>query len=317
MFRNNKYPSFIEHINCLLANGGLGDILCALPAVNFIHNTYPYVKLHVWVPDFMLDFCKNVLPKELIIRDFSTGKKKYNENLTGISCQWLPQCTSLRKHPVEHSYIVMCDMIPNNEQKSYLKFDSSKVNISKFKLPEKYVVIPLGHTAKPKEFRTDLINSISDYVLSNGYTPVYVGKEQDTTGVDGIDLKAVLQPIDYIKGINLCNKTSLIELAAIIDKAALVIGMDGGTIHLAGFTDTPIIAAYTFIRASQGMPYRNGSQEYKSHIIEPPSSLECRGCQSKWAYLYDHDYRNCFYDDYKCVEDLSFEQFKEGIDKFI
>lgn len=316
MFRENEAPKRKVAVNCTITDGGMGDLLCYLVTVNYIVTELPYIDLYIWVPDYLLEFAKNVLPKTAKVYNYTTAKTKYNAKLIGISTSWKAQHTPMRIHPVDFSNHALIDGDLPLEKKNYLKFNNKDVNLSQFNLPEKYVAISVGSTSQVKEMSPELLDKISDYVLSKGYTPVYLGKSLAETGAGG-GITAKLAEIDYSKGIKLIDRTSLVETAAIIAKARAFIGMEGGLTHLAGFTDVPMVLGYTFIDPKVNSPIRNNQIGYNCYFVTPEESLGCRYCQTRIALLYEHDFRNCVYKDYLCVKQLTFDKWKEQIDKCI
>ncbi len=307
MFRNNEYPEHTENVNILLSNSGMGDCLCSLIPIDYIKKNIPYINPLVWTPDYLVEFAKHVLPKGTVVRSYSQANKKYNAKLTAVSNRWDKGISAMRIHPVDHAYMFFLDMLPSMKDKNYLKIRPEEIDISKFNLPEKYIVIPVGSTAKPKELSNHIINNISKYALIKGYKPIYLGFKEN-------HLKSTLADIDYTMGIDLTEKTSVLEASAIMANSKCVIGMDGGLIHLAAFSNVPIIASYTFVNPELIMPIRNGIIGYNMYTITPSEDLECRFCQSNWLMMYDYDFVECKYEDYLCSVNLKFEQFKEKMD---
>lgn len=317
MFRelppNTKTP-----VNCTLANGGIGDLLASLMTVNYIINKAPWINLLIWCPNYLKDFAKHVLPKDSIIRNYTEAEKKYDANKLGISTQWKGQHTPMRTQPVRYAFHVLCDYSPTIEETSYLKIRPEEINISQFDLPEKYIAIQAAYTEQVKTMPVETFNKITDYILEKGYTPVYLGKSLSESGKQNINVKAsIISGYNLSKGINLVDKTDLLQTAAIISKSKALVCMDGGLLHLGGFTDTPIIAGVTFVNAKQVAPIRDGIEGKNCYFVEPDDSLKCKGCQSNWTLLYNHDFRNCYYKDYACVSHMKYEKFKEQLDKVI
>lgn len=308
---NARYP-----INCLIAENGMGDLLCSLVAVDHILHNCPWINLLIWVPDYLKEFAKHVLPKGSTVRNFTEAKKKYDNTKYGITTKWQSQRhTPMRTHPVKYAYHVLADYSPTEQEMSYLKIRPSEIDISHFNLPAKYVVLPGASTELVKAMPVATLNSLSDYILSKGYMPVFLGRTENPTGVEGIAGRAEIQEgYDFSKGINLVNKTTVLESAAIIAGAKLYIGMDGGITHLAGFTDTPIVAGYTFVKPEVMLPVRDGVFGKNVYAIEPDASLGCRGCQTNWTLFMEHDFRDCYYKDYLCQKQITFIKFKKTIE---
>ncbi len=320
MFRSKgDEPKHKTTMNCLIAEAGMGDLLCSLPAINHIQLNCSWINLLVWCPDYLIAFFKHVLPKGTIVRGFTEAVKKYDGTKYGVTTKWevqgVTRTTPMRTHPVIYSYGVLCDYFPTIEEMSYLKIRPDEIDTSKFGLPPKYAVLPAASTERVKTIPKETIDKLSDYIISKGYTPVYLGKTENDSGYEDMIYKADAQDYDFSKGINLLNKTNILESAAILAGAKLYIGIDSGLTHLAGFTDVPIVSYYSFVKAVQLVPIRDGIVAHNVYPIE--TKLACGGCQTKWIHLVK-DFRDCYYDDYKCVskEECSFEVFKEKIEKF-
>lgn len=304
-------------LNCLIADGGVGDLIASLVAVDYILKNYKWVDLLIWVPDYLKDFAKNVLPGNANIFNFTTASNKYNNKLPGVSTKWVSQHTPMKTHPVDYAFHMLCDEHVDYKDKNYLKVKFDKVNINKFNLPDKYVVFPVGASARTKELPVEVVNKLSSYVKDKGFTPVFVGKSEESVGYGDIKMEAKLLKVDTSLGLDLTNQTNLLELAKIIQNSAAVCGMDGGVMHLAGCTDAKIVVGFTFVRPEQIMPIRNDQLGYNCYPIGQPESLKCRYCQSKMNYVYDHDFRNCYYDDYQCVKNLTADKFIEQLEKIL
>lgn len=316
MFRENsdKNPP-LENIQYLMHSAGMGDNIASLTVIKYIVETFNHVNLICYVPDYLENFARHVLPKKTTVRNFTIGRTKYNEKMTSISNQWKVH-TAMKTHPIDHAAHMLLDKNIPMANKNYCSIRPNEIDISHFNLPKKYVCINVGATAKPKELSPDIINTISVYCLSMGYTPIYLGKKASSIGYKGKKLVADLLDIDYTKGIDLTEKTNLLEAAAIISGAKCLVGMEGGLTHLAGCTNTHIIASYTFVDPSIMAPIRNDIIGDNMTIITPPASLSCRFCQTNMSFVY-HDFRECFYEDFKCTRDLKSDSFIEALEKIL
>jgi len=90
----------------------------------------------------------------------------------------------------------------------------------------------------------------------------------------GIKDYSIIQSItSSMKGraINFAGKTTLTELAALYEKAALVISTDTGPMHLAVATGTPVVALF-----GPTAPWRTGPYGPGHHVIK--AELECSPC---------------------------------------
>lgn len=73
------------------------------------------------------------------------------------------------------------------------------------------------------------------------------------------------------KHLNLCGRISLMELAALLERASLFVGNDSGTMHLASATRTPTVALFGPTDPARTGPYNPRARVLRSH-------LECMPC---------------------------------------
>ena len=189
------------------------------------------------------------------------------------------------------------------EYKNYVKYIPTPVG--NFGLPDKYVVIQTTYRDIKKSISPDNLKAIIEHLHNIGYMPVLVGNNKfslrndhnmsyENTSVDVTD-----------KCIDLINKTSLKELLWIIHNSKLVIGADGGILHLAGMTDVPILGQYTITHPLLVMPIRNNVVGYKCESVVP--DLRCTGCL--------HTDSIC--GDLKCVTNVKPDDFINKIDALL
>lgn len=265
----------------------------------------------------MKDFAKLCLPT-MSVRNYTEAKTKYDGGKPGITTQWRGQHTPMRTHPVYYSFHQMADCHPTINQMNYLKPDLTKVKIDRFNLPEQYVVLQGAYTEIVKTMPATTFNTLKQYFLDSGLKVVCLGKTVNYTGYADIASKAKVDVnYDFNGTINLIDKTQLTESAKIIAGAKLFVGMDGGLVHLAGHTDVPIVAGFTFASPEHLMPIRNNEIGYKTYPIVPSEKLGCRFCQTKGVLYFDHDFRDCLYgpNDYTCTKQMDAGSFISQIEK--
>lgn len=299
-----------------------------MPVIKYIKDKYPHCIIHLWIPDYYLDFAKNLLPNT-IIKPFSKAAKEYNPTSLGRKTSSL-QHTNMKTHLVDNAFHILVDKAVEIEYKNYLPLNLNKISITKFSLPEKYVVVATGFTAEVREFPPIAVNSVVDYIIKKGYTPVFLGSTVTKIGVDKVSnhhspdiLGNFNKEIDYSKGIDLRNKTSLLESGKIIAGAKTIVGVDCGLLHVAGCTNIPIVGAFTTVEPKFRMPYRGNELGKDFYPIVPDESLECRFCQTNWEFLYEHDYRTCYYKEQKldteiqCVKQITTIKFINELEKIL
>jgi ADP-heptose:LPS heptosyltransferase len=317
MYRESQYPI---SINILFDQGGIGDLVAWLPPLKFIYNEHQHVRVHVWVPDFFFDFAKNSLKgTEKRITLYKLSNQLHLLSRTNQTYSFKMQnYHNLGAHMTEHAFEIICHNKPDNKSHlNYLSLDLSKTDVSRFYLPEKYVILTTGFTAHVREFLPEHVNKISQYVLSKGYTPVFLGKQTTNTGIKHVIKGNFNDEIDFSIGVNLIDKTNLFECVSICSSARAVVGLDNGILHLAGCTDVPIVGGFTTVNPVHRMPYRHNVLGWQYYPVVPPASLKCRFCQSNWQFTNNHDFTKCYYEDYKCLKELSAELYIEQLEKIL
>lgn len=276
--------------NLILTDGGMGDLICELVAVDYLINRNTDIKIEVWVPDNILSFARHVVPKAKIF-PFSYAGNRFKEGTPGRTTQWFEHGhTPMRIHPVDYGFHMLADRhIYDINHKNYLQIRPNEIDISAFDLPEKYVCIVATAAEECKAMPKATLNGIAAYISKLGYTPVFLGREKALCGYKDFAVKATVIDADYSVGLNLINQTETLEAAGIIAGAKAIVGMDSGLIHVAGFTDTWIIAGYSLVDPIHVAPIRNGSQTYRFEKVEPDEHpakyIQTRDC------FYEGDYR--------------------------
>lgn len=323
MYREPQYPTFI---NVLFDQGGIGDLIAWLPPLKFIFTEHQHVRINVWVPDFFHDLTKRALKgteKRITIYKLSNQLHFLNRKYQTYSFK-MQNYTNLGAHMTEHAFEIICHTKPDNKNHlNYVSFDLTYVDIAKFNLPKKYVILTTGFTAPVREFLPEYINEISQYIVSKGYTPVFLGKHSTNTGIKHVIKGNFSNEIDFSVGIDLIDKTTLIECVKICEESHGVVGLDNGILHLAGCTDVPIVGGFTTVNPNHRMPYRHGVLGWQYFPVVPPESLKCKFCQSNWQFTNGHDFTKCFYlenkqdTEIKCLKELKAGLYIEQLEKIL
>ena len=102
-----------------------------------------------------------------------------------------------------------------------------------------YVVIHAGANWDLKQWPKERFVPIVRYLDSQGINAVLVGtlKEKDL-------IESILSEARVANAISLCGKTSILELAALMERACLVLSGDSGPIHIAAGVGVPLIALF-------------------------------------------------------------------------
>lgn len=304
----------IERFDIRFEKGGMGDSIARLPAVRYVAR-YEHIKsIRLFVQDYFVDFATYLL-NDSKIKVFGLGEmeRELTERPSNFG-SW-SDCTihtTLRTHLTDHAFHTICDCQPiDPDAKLYLKVRYDLPNPLSLK-PGSYVVITTGFTAPVREWPAEEVNKVSAWCISKGLTPVFLGKNEVSFLGEHKTQAYFSEKVDFSQGIDLINKTNLLDAAAIIRDALAIVGVDNGLLHVAGCTETPIVAGYTTVDPDHRVPYRLYGMTY---TIEPRS--ECSYCQTKMQFVYNNDFRLCYYNDYQCIKTMNGERFIEKLERIL
>lgn len=329
MYRDNKQLlSDLRH-NFVLNNAALGDMITSLPAIVYARQrNHPDLKLRVWAPAWQHELIAHLLKPygEFEIKDYATFpfknlERKASEDWGGgpvsINSFLYNNHTRNRINMVDFAFGCLIDSAPeNNNERAYPVL----APLGPRTIEGGYVVFPTNATSENKMFRASVMRPVLEWCLAKGYTPVLVGTKTSHTHVQA---EGKMKPVPVTSEAHLISaellarcldmreKTTLLELRDICGYAKAVVGVDGGTIHLAGTTMAPIVYALTTTHPKHRFIVRLGSPHFQIRYVMP-RDLECAGCQSNWL-LTHHDFRFCAYDDNKCTYQLHPDDFTTAL----
>lgn len=329
MYRNGQQVLTHKEHRFILTHGALGDMICSLPAI--IHArlaTNEVMKLVVYVPPWQHDLIEYLLKPygAFDVRDINEvplGHKERIEKWGGEASNSMNAAvanthTRNRVHMVDYAFNFLIDARPENmAQRSY----PTLAPLGSAKILGRYIVFPIGATSDNKLFRASVMQPIMEWALEQHYQPVIVGTKVSHThaemGSGQIEKLVIRDQADLLpksitdRCVDMREKTTLLELRDILGHAAAVVGVDGGTLHLAGTTDVPIVFASGTTLPKHRYIARKGDPNYKIRYVGP-RDLECAGCQSNWQ-MTRWDFRECAYGDNKCMELLHPDDFINGL----
>ena len=297
-----------------------GDSICRMTAVKYLLETQKHLNIHLWLPDYFIPVAKNLVP-QADIHSFKE-KDKYIHNIPGRTSDESVH-TLLATHLIDQAFHVLVDQQVDIKYKNYIPLNLKPISINKFNLPNKYVVVTTGFTADVREMTPATINTVVDFILSKNYKVVFLGKRQTITGTHHIIKGEFKSEVDYSKGINLIDKTDLLEAGKIIAGARAIVGLDNGLLHIAGCTSTAIVAGFTSVKPEHRAPIRNNEYGWNFYPVVPPESLACRFCQSNWAHVYDVNFTKCYYKEnnfdteIQCVKQLTGDLYIKELEKIL
>lgn len=290
--------------------GGIGDFIYWTMAIKWAIENHPWIQGKIIVPEVLLPLMKvwfkEYEPRFSVRTQVIKGlpmitPKPGNPNACGF-------------HLLDMGFMYFCNQGVPSGWRRMPEINGDEVDISRYRLPEKYVVLTTGATARNREMRHDAVNEVARWVLDQGMTPVFLGKRViDVSNNHTCKFSGL---IDYKLGMDLREKTSTLEAACIMAHAKAVVGLDNGLLHLAACSMVPIVFAVTIAEVKYREPYRR--EGARTAMITPPESVECQGCMSKFRYLKDDDdARKCYFDTYDCTKSLTGEVFIEALKRLL
>lgn len=320
-FRNETVTSR-KDINFGLYVGAVGDYICHSVALKWIMDTQPHVRGTIYSPDYFLEIPKRIFHGKNGWRVFD--RNELTQDVIKKNPTYIPSHESVLNgtgaHLVDLGFIYFANLhhAPDNCYYPDLDLDSIKIDTKVLsqhvRLPERYAVLTPGATDLNRQMPPSLFNKIQDHLITQDITPVYLGKAfmtkcHTTKFHEGYDLS---------KGINLIEKTSLLQAAKVLDGAVLTVGLDNGLLHLAACTKVPIIFGYNVIGPMYRRP-RRPPHLVTIDIYPDKVELPCTFCMSDMRYFFGHDFKHCIYKDEKCLSwfDEHPELWIEAVDKVL
>lgn len=325
MYRDGKELRTQDHVNFILNHGAIGDMIASLPAIRWARQNHtPDMTMAAWVAPYQVELVRHLIGQPGLdvqpISDFKAVLEKGSDKYAGpavMNSTFKDQVTRNRTDLVAYSYMTLLDR--QIEDVSELNYVSAPLGPQK--IGGDYVVIPVGSTNEASVFHAHVMGPYLEWLLARGLRPVLVGKR----GKSEIKMLSAgkhhelvvsdkvneLSPDLFGRCLDLRNKTTLLELRDILGHARLVAGVDGGTLHLAGTTDVPIVYACTRVDPKhRGITRDDEPNKHLVHVT--PRDLECAGCQSNWTLMFKFNFAQCGYDDYACTKLLHPDDFIEA-----
>jgi len=152
---------------------------------------------------------------------------------------------------------------------------------------KKPVGINCGSVWNTKKWPAEKFAAVADNLKERGYTPVIIGSEQDREDTERLKASAKHEHID------MCGKTELKELPALISNFKYLITNDSGPMHIAAATDVPCVAIFGPTVKELGFtPYDEKS------LVAEIEGLSCRPCGK-------HGGHKCPKGHFRCMEEIT------------
>ena len=283
----------------------MGDVIASAPIVKWaIENLHPPgVEYTVLVYPQFQDFFEFV-PKERMKPYGIKHEFPLNYMLRYLNTLGLPagtaRNTSMRMHLSQFASLKLTDRLINPEFMSYLPLREVPIDHLGVDL-SRAVLIVVTHRDEVRQWPKESVTATVEWLLENNYQPVYIGKIDNDPFWKDSPLKATFDP--PAGGLDLRNKTSILELATLMKHSRAVMGVDSGPIHLAATTEVPIICGYTTVAPEHRIPLR---KKGKFFAISP--NIGCQFCQSFTNMNY-HDYGKCYLETIECCSKMTADKF--------
>jgi len=237
---------------------GLGDLICATPAIKKISEAYetkvlviskmpevfknnPHVEKSVKVSSIDMQYVKD----NYIVHNsfYNVGKK----NERGV--EYKHNTIDIRQfHAINLGF-----MLGNDEMECFYLPTSE----CSFEIPKKpYILIHPVSTWPSRTWSAENWMNLTKELNDKGYDVVSIGKDSSETGFFNVQ-KPVFN-FEIEKGLNLMNKTTISDCWYLMQSASAFVTMDSGLLHLAGTTNVPIIHLGSSIKPEFRIPYRYG-----------------------------------------------------------
>jgi len=279
----------------VFGSGGVGDYINWCSSIKYIHETYPHVDGQLFTSELFLGVARHLFgnyPRWRVEHLDTFPTNHVQGSILAFpkpNSQLLNACGA---HLMDLGFAYfLCKSPPPPEHNYLLEINYNGV----WKWPEldpksSYAVFTPGSTTDVREMPVQAFDELVAFTKSKGITPVFLGKR-----VLSKEYKAKFLNYDFSQGIDLRERTDLLEAVQVMRGARFVIGLDNGLLHMAGTTDVPIIFGHNI--ASPEHRYLRRRKGLTLDMVVSEKDLACIGCQSKMRFIDKHDFRFCFFKD--------------------
>lgn len=280
-------------VSFVFEQGGIGDYINWCSALEYVRKNYWHVDGRIYLTELFMDVAVYLFGKTPRWKIYHKDDLyKYYENRTAIcharpGTQLINACGA-HLMDVGTKYFLGLDTLPPE--------DNFLVEINydgPWRWPEldpkqPFAIFTPGSTSFVREMPVKAFNELVAYTLSKGVTPVFLGKRELSFGYE-----ASFLPYDLSKGIDLRERTNLLEATQLMRHAKFIIGIDNGLLHMAGTTDCPTIFGHNVAALEHRILRRR--KGHTINITVDPKDLPCIGCQSRMRFMQGHNFKECFH----------------------
>ena len=144
---------------------------------------------------------------------------------------------------------------------------------------ERFAVLAPGANRSPARWHADRFAVVADGLQAAGTRVILVGRAEDAKVARSVAASARRPDVD------LTSKTSLRELGALLDRAALLVTNDSGAAHVAAAVECPTVAVFGPTDPSLTFPYEDGRRFVSvAAPIDHPRPCFRPGCSSDHGF---------------------------------
>ncbi len=203
------------------------------------------------------------------IRVGSDPKGKGLKGKKGLYTHIVKNCPSLR-HTVERNLdaVRRIGIFPEPDERDlFIHIPDSTIRSMQERVgTEPYIVIHPTSRWRFKCWPVEKMRSLAQILIERGERLVF------TSGPDPIEVEMVQQIVEGLPVINLAGQIHLKELAALIEKGKLLIGVDSVPLHIASALKAPCIGIFGPTSEITWGPWRNPQAQIVTQ------SMSCRPC---------------------------------------
>jgi hypothetical protein len=279
------------------ALGGLGDCIAAEPTIRYMRETlYPEADMYLLTKDYFhvlykhikgITFLKEgeVLPDDIdAVCEFNTHPTIHDHN-NEFSTAFGNFCPHPLINSVDWVSIACINrQLARREKTIKMEYSDKDLDgvLNLYDNPEDLILVHPGRGWETKTFPVAWWQQIIDSLDKAGFRVGIIGKEVS----DEHGYVPVACPLN---GVDFRDKLTLMEMAALIDYAPVLITNDSAPTFFAGAFDNYIILIPTCKEGDLIMPFRKSSQSYKAVCLgkklirddEPVRITDLNGWQMK------------------------------------
>ena len=283
----------------------LGDVVLTLPVLDLLKFNFPESKISVMTDERSKDIFKlDVRINKLIIYDkfsplrekirlaISLKKDKYDlivdlkntafglilspKYRTPITDSFYKDIHAKEKHlqklrkiPLKNYSVPRTSLNIRWEDRMYI---NGLLNLEGVTLEDKIVVVSPGARTHIKRWEKEGFSRVSDKLIEEMRLKViFVGDEKDSEIIEEI-IKGM-----HNRPINLCGKTSVGQLCALLKRSQVLISNDSAVMHIGSYLNIPIIALFGPTDKNRYRPWSDKNIVIQKELFcAPCSKAECR-----------------------------------------